>query len=149
MILRCKVHCLYWEDSEELKETELEPGTLVILRSRYNQRITIGSVVKQFVDTNEVEIHVYMHEPSNDPLIGYDLHMPLRQRKLAPEYTFQTKNCEIRAVGTFNPKTEWEPEHQIFNLANVDLLARNFSLTPSLKIPQSTLENIHRQYDVQ
>ena len=54
----------------------------------------------------------------------------------------------MRATGTFTPKPEWEPETKIFNLANVEILARNLTLTKQLRIPHSVLEDIQRQYEI-
>jgi len=54
---------LYWPDSEQLKEVPFEDHELVILRSNFNQRVVVGKVLVQHHDTNEIEIHMYMHEP--------------------------------------------------------------------------------------
>jgi hypothetical protein len=139
---------LYWADSEELKEKPFENHEQIIIRSNFNQRITVGQVVNSFIDTNEIELHVYMHEPNRDSKEEYDAHMPLHKRRLAPEYTYFTKAGDMRATGTFRPKPEWEPETKIFNLANVEILARNLTLTKQLRIPQSVLEDIQRQYEI-
>ena len=89
-----------------------------------------------------------MHEPNNDSREEYDAHMALKHRRLAPEYTYFTKNGDTRATGTFTPKPEWEPETKIFNLSNIEILSRDMTLTPKLRIPQPVLDNIKHQYDI-
>jgi hypothetical protein len=137
---------LFWPDSEELKETPFESHELVIVRSNFNQRITIGEVINAFHDTNEIEMHVYMHEPNQESAGEYDAHMPLCKRILAPEYNHFTKSGEMRATGTFKPKPDWEPETKIFNLTNIEILARHVVLTNKSRIPDATLGNIKTQY---
>ena len=139
---------LYWPNSEDLKQNPFDLHSTIIIRSHYTHRILVGEVIRQYADTNEIEIHLYMHEPDPDPRVRYDLHMPLRQRKLAPEYNYSTKKGELRAVATFNPKPTWVPETMIFNLSQIDILARDVKLTKSLHIPQQVLEDIARQYDI-
>lgn len=139
---------LYWADSDDLKEKPFDQHELIILRSNFNQRVSVGEVINAFHDTNEIELHMYMHEPDRDSNEEYDEHMALRSRRLAPEYTFFTKNGDRRAVGTFKPKADWEPETKIFNLSNIEVLARNITLTAKLNIPKPVLEDIQRQYDI-
>jgi len=139
---------LYWPDSDELREETFKSHELIIVRSHFNQRISIGEVINTFQDTNEIEIHLYMHEPDRDSKDEYDAHMDLRKRRLAPEYTYFTKNGDIRATGTFKPKLEYEPETKIFNLSNVEILARNITLTTKFQIPQTVLSNLKQQYDI-
>jgi hypothetical protein len=139
---------LYWPDSEQLKEVPFEDHELVILRSNFNQRVVVGEVLVQHHDTNEIEIHMYMHEPDQYSKEEYDAHMPLARRRLAPEYTYYTKTGDLRAVGTFKPNAHWEPETKLFHLSHVEVLARNVTLTEDLRIPQSVLENIQRQYEI-
>jgi hypothetical protein len=141
---------LYWPDSEQLKEKPFEEHELIILRSNFNQRISIGEVLSSYQDTNEIEIHMYMHETDRTRTSDgeYDEHMQLSRRRLAPEYTFLTKSGDMRAVGTFKPKPNWEPETKIFNLSHIEILARNVTLTEKLKIPLPVLENIQRQYEI-
>ena len=140
---------LYWPDSDELKEKPFDDQSLVILRSQYSQRIVIGEVLSSFPDTNEIELHLYMHEPDQSSPEAYDLHMPLGRRRLAPEYTYLTKKGDVRAVGTYKPKPYWEPESQIFNLARMDVLARDVTLTDDMRIPARILDDIRRQYDIE
>jgi hypothetical protein len=90
-----------------------------------------------------------MHEPDRNSKEEFDAYMPLASRRLAPEYIYSTKGGEIRAVGTFKPKPEWEPETKIFSLSNIEILARNVTLTGNLRIPQPVLENIFRQYEIE
>ena len=139
---------LFWPDSDELKEKPFESNELIIVRSNFNQRITIGEVINSFQDTNEIELHVFMHRPERDSSVEYDPHFPLSKRILAPEYTYFTKGGDLRAVGTFEPKPGWEPETKIFNLMNIEILARNVMLTENQRIPQPVVENISRQYEV-
>jgi hypothetical protein len=89
-----------------------------------------------------------MHDPDRDPRIKYDSNAPLRHRKLSPEYAFVTSYGELRCIATFQPKPHYDSETRIFNLSNIDILARDFNLSPSRHIPTSVLENIKRQYDV-
>jgi len=140
---------LFWPDSEELKEKPFESHELIILRSNFNQRVTVGEVINSFHDTNEIELHVFMHQPNEDSAEEYDENMPLRKRKLAPEYTYFTKAGDIRATGTFKPKPNWEPDTKIFNLSNVEILARNVVLSTKSQIPPGILENILSQYGVE
>ena len=74
--------------------------------------------------------------------------MPLRLRRLAPEYSFLTKKGEQRAIATFEPAPSWEPETMFFNLDKIDVLARDIVLTSNLKIPQQVIEDIQLQYSV-
>jgi hypothetical protein len=138
---------LYWEDSQELKEAPFETNAMVILRSHITQRITIGKVVRSFVESMEIEVHIYMHDPDRDPRIKYDVNTPLWKRRLSPEYSFQQRG-EWKCIATFHPMQGYEAETRIFSLANVDVLARDFELTPARSIPQAVLDNIRRQYDV-
>jgi hypothetical protein len=87
-------------------------------------------------------------EPNEDSAEEYDVNMPLCKRRLAPEYTYFTKTGDIRATGTYKPKATWEPETKIFNLSNVEILARNVVLTTRSMIPLAVLENIKRQYNL-
>jgi hypothetical protein len=52
----------------------------------------------------------------------------------------------MRATGTFKPKPDWEPETKIFNLTNIEILARHVVLTNKSRIPDATLGNIKTQY---
>ena len=139
---------LYWPNSDDLKEAPFEPQSIVIIRSHYTHRIIVGAILRQDVDTNEIEIHVYMHEPDPDPRVRYDLHMPLAKRRLAPEYSYVTKKGEHRAIATFDPQPHWEAETMMFHLSQIDVLARDVTLTSSLRIPKLVIENIRRQYDI-
>ena len=56
---------------------------------------------------------------------------------------------DVRAVGMYKPKPYWEPESQIFNLARMDVLARDVTLTDDMRIPARILDDIRRQYDIE
>ena len=61
-------------------------------------------------ETSELTIHYFCHQMTKqDKRFIYDDRLALDQRKLASEYSYNTRSGEERRVGSWKPKHNYEP----------------------------------------
>ena len=119
----------------------VEENDMAILRHRATSVVYVGKVVDTFPETNEFNFHFYAHQPYDGK--KYDVHLPLRERSVRPEYYYNIKKSGgLRQYATLKPRGCDKPHIYLIDLDEYELLANRFTLGDDGSIPIDTLRTI-------
>jgi hypothetical protein len=121
-------------------EQRVEENDMAVLRHRATGVIYVGKVVDTFPDTSEFNFHFYAHQPYKGA--KYDVHLPLHERSVRPEYSFNTKGGALRQYATLKPRPTDKPHVYLVDLDEYELLANKFTVNGDGSIPNDVIRRI-------
>lgn len=128
-------------DSPNAPEQHVEENDMAILRHRATSVVYVGKVVDTFPETSEFNFHFYAHQPYDGK--KYDVHLPLRERSVRPEYYYNVKKSGgLRQHATLKPRGCDKPHIYLIDLDEYELLANRFTLDDDGSIPIDILRTI-------
>ena len=140
----------YFKEATEFVQhlLEEEQGRNKAYHDRLQQ--TMKLVVEIHEETGELTIHYFCHQMTKqDKRFIYDDRLALDQRKLAPEYSYNTRSGEERRVGSWKPKHNYEPFTDTVKLGQgrfeFELMARAVEVTKNGHIASKYLQRLRQR----
>jgi hypothetical protein len=132
-----------------VESSKLQARDLVVLHFKHEQHISVAEVSK--ADSDKLIVKFFAHQGTADG-VGYDLHLPLRHRQpLLPEFDITIKGT-LDSGGRYaaartkhHPNTETHKRRtQTISWADVNVLAKGFTLTEASSIPDLICDEVDR-----
>lgn len=126
---------------------KLKQDSMIALRCGESGSLYVARILKVFstLSGNRAQLHFFMHTTRGRK---YNHHKPLKERELAPEYTYWERKVEYHH-GTFKPTSKMTPVTDRVSLDEYEVLACNFVLNKENRIPPAVLKFIQMRHGVE